>query len=290
MTIKSKTPRYDGQWLGRLTTDDGEAWLAIELEHKVGDNRLSGLAYFYPESDEIASGAVAISMDAGATHFEMVQMPVSGVDPNTGFLFPPKDVEKYFPNSYIAEFADLAFDLHPDGTATITLRTEHLFGQATLVNGDASPKSKLKARRISWKNFRAKMFEDSRSSFIYRGQSKPDKLRTTFHRTNRKTLLAYRELAISEVHNFLSGQHNLSFDLKDPDDVGAFYSLLQHHGYPTPLLDWTESPFVAAYFAFASIPRHETKGMSAFSPSTFSGRSTKSSGSPSHSRNHISRS
>ncbi len=44
-----------------------------------------------------------------------------------------------------------------------------------------------------------------------------------------------------------------------PEENGAFYNLVQHHGYPTPLLDWTYSPYVSAFFAYRGITNGDAK-------------------------------
>lgn len=50
--------------------------------------------------------------------------------------------------------------------------------------------------------------------------------------------------------------------LKEDND---WWALGQHHGLKTPLLDWTESPFVGLYFATAEAQKLQTKSFSVFS-------------------------
>lgn len=69
----------------------------------------------------------------------------------------------------------------------------------------------------------------------------------------------------------------------DPCEMGKFFgyefiAYLRHHSFPSPLLDWTISPFVAAFFAFRDLLR-ESKFVAIFAyvEYTGEGKSYKSS-------------
>lgn len=107
------------------------------------------------------------------------------------------------------------------------------------------------------------------SDFLFRGQSNSEwKIETTLERLlgKRVPLLRYYEYISSakkEIESITSKEWDLpSFDQYmgylskgNAGTMGEFpgyeYMVyLRHHGFPSPLLDWTISPYIAAYFAF----------------------------------------
>jgi hypothetical protein len=132
-------------------------------------------------------------------------------------------------------------------------------GEATLPRSKATAASELTAVEKSWSDFKNYVAELEGRHFLFRGQKKPWRLRTSFHRAGRADVLRFLREDIPSLHRNLSARTKHVFDIKDGDEYGAFLNLVQHHGYPTTLLDWTYSPYVAAFFAYRRISNEEAE-------------------------------
>jgi hypothetical protein len=89
------------------------------------------------------------------------------------------------------------------------------------------------------------------SQWIFRGQRHSGwGLQTKLERVCRDFEASkYLEAEQHLLRQFQRRLHHYRADVPALDDTLEWFAMMQHHGAPTRLLDWTKSPYVAAYLA-----------------------------------------
>jgi hypothetical protein len=111
---------------------------------------------------------------------------------------------------------------------------------------------------------------DGRSRPLFRGhRSNTWKLETTLERNGLRDIQLYRYMQdCASVRRYAGNYASCSIPFEEGASVKyrdlvpnfpnfEYLAYLRHHGFPSPLLDWTESPYVAAFFAFREPPPPE---------------------------------
>lgn len=93
--------------------------------------------------------------------------------------------------------------------------------------------------------------------WVFRGQMESSwDLTTSIERLNFKDIQSLETELLTKFKRGLPCIPNTSSPLPtDDNDNLSFLALMQHHGAPTRLLDFTKSHIIAAFFAFESVPK-----------------------------------
>lgn len=242
----------NGQWLG--TFDGGTIIANIdELE-----TNYRGVAYLLEEDNTIPSSVASFSTPSKEKEFQFRTDLIRAIDPTSGTPNSWENVAAKFASGFVfSKYADVKGSWDENTLALSWTTDTGLSGYCALPRSKADSPSELPTLSKDWGAFKQYVSTLRSRQFLFRGQNRPWRMRTSFHRTGRADLARFWDEDLPTLHRHLSARTRHVFDLQKPIEIGAFFNLVQHHGYPTPLLDWTYSPYVAAFFAYRGISNED---------------------------------
>lgn len=117
----------------------------------------------------------------------------------------------------------------------------------------------------SWKYFSDYVNQEllDYTSYVFRGHADSLwKLEPTLDRVIKNPESSKRSLHLENFKYEVRGRRGPNPSIMQ--DENDWWALGQHHGLHTPLLDWTESPFVALYFAASNAHKLRTNSLAVF--------------------------
>jgi hypothetical protein len=246
-----------GQWIGSYTGSNSGS-IVINVDDLA--SHYEGVAYLIDSDDALPTIVAPLRTPDKANAFHLSMTRILAWDPKLHRSAPWNVIKQHYsPNVIFPNSAHVAGSWD-DHSLTLSWKTDiETTGECFLEGSKSDRPSDIQSKEMNWQEFRQYVAGLEPRRLLFRGQNEPWRLRTSFHRAGRNDIERYIRDDILSLHRHLSARTKHIFNLSNADENGAFFNLIQHHGYPTPLLDWTYSPYVAAFFAYRGLANEAKK-------------------------------
>lgn len=242
-----------GQWLGEFK---GSSSGKIILNIDEMPSHFQGVAYVLQDDPAIPNSAAFFKTRNKHNSFEFFTSAIQPINPLTDTPDGWGTLKNLYPQASMSNWA-FAKGARSEKFMVLSWITDQTVGTAQLLLSAADRPSDIESKKFTWDEFKNYISSLETKKLLFRGQNKAWRLRTSFHRTGRTDVQRFITEDIQVLHKHLSARTKHVFNLDIANENGAFFNLVQHHGYPTPLLDWTYSPYVAAFFAYRNISKED---------------------------------
>jgi len=190
----------NGQWRGKfggtqkgsitVNIDEREAWY-------------EGIAYVHPDEESAAAVGASFRTPNKKNSFSCRTTVVLPIDPMSGFptLATHENIRRRYGDNFVmSKWADVGGSWK-DNTLELSWKTDiGLEGTCTLTRLAAGQPSDLAPSRMNWREYKEYAAGLKSRNYLFRGQNKPWRLRTSFHRAGRADLARFTREDIPELH------------------------------------------------------------------------------------------